>query len=259
MANTVTVWVRLNRNFDASVALNDEPQGVIPLVMRMRGDSAAQDEDFVFPYNPREFNLGQLSDETAQIARPATTPILAFKSHRLMTVDFTALIAHPGDGLVASVDKELQVLRKFASSSNKVFELLNYDIFTNTPFKYRNMSAERNNGLFFSITEMTINVTRRNRLNQITQANVNISLIENRNPRMNIAFITPLAPIKPPDNCKKAKYRKNNKDKCKPKKTDPTPKAPLLSEQLKATGSAALFPTQNCVQVNSQYICPPFG
>jgi hypothetical protein len=76
MANTVTVWLRLNNDFDASVALNDEPQGVIPLIMRMRGDSAVADEDFVFPYNPREFNLGQLSDETAQIARPATTLFL---------------------------------------------------------------------------------------------------------------------------------------------------------------------------------------
>jgi hypothetical protein len=256
MANTVTVWLRLNQDFDASVALNDEPQGVIPLVMRMRGDSAIEDEDFVFPYNPREFNLGQLSDETAQIARPATTPILAFKSHRLMTVSFTALIAHPGDGLVASVDKELQVLRKFASSSDKVFELLNYDVFTNTPFNYRNMSVERNSGLFFSISEMTINVTRRNRLNQITQANVDISLIENRNPKMNIAFITPLAPVKETDKCKDPAYKKKNKDKCKAASSVAKVTIPSLSSGLQTTAQSGLQSTKPCTLTYGQWVCP---
>jgi hypothetical protein len=255
MSKTVTVWVRLNQDFDASVALNDEPQGVISLVMRMRGDSAVDDEDFVFPYNPREFSFGALSDETAQIARPATTPILAFKSHRLMTVSFTALIAYPGDGLIASVDKELQVLRKFASSSDKVFELLNYDIFTNTPYNYRNMSVERNSGLFFSISDMTINVTRRNRLNQITQANVDISLIENRNPKMNIAFITPLAPIKEKDDCKIAKYRKANKDKCK-NSDKQTAKSTTFTQDVTATAQSGLQATRPCIYQNNQLFCP---
>jgi hypothetical protein len=255
MAQTVTVWLRLNQDFDASVALNDEPQGAIPLVMRMRGDSAIDDEDFVFPYNPRELNIGQLSDETAQIARPATTPILAFKSHRLMTLDFTALIAHPGDGLISPIDKELQVLRKFASNSNKVFELLNYDIFTNTPYNYRNMSVERSNGLFFSITEMTINVTRRNRVNQITQANVSISLIENRNPKMNIAFITPLAPVKETENCKNPKFKKNNKDKCKGGSGTKPPVIPTLSGDFqKVTAESILQSTKGKILINGQWI-----
>ena len=256
MSKTVTVWVRLNQDFDASVALNDEPQGVISLVMRMRGDSAADDEDFVFPYNPREFSLGALSDETAQIARPATTPILAFKSHRLMTVSFTALIAYPGDGLIASVDKELQVLRKFASSSDKVFELLNYDIFTNTPFKYRNMSVERNNGLFFSISDMTINVTRRNRLNQITQANVDISLIENRNPKMNIAFITPLAPIKETDRCKEAKFKREHKELCKSASKTAKSTTTTFSQDATTTAQAGLQSTKPCYYQNNQLFCP---
>lgn len=254
MANTVTVWLRLNNDFDASVALNDEPQGVIPLIMRMRGDSAVNDEDFVFPYNPREINLGQLSDETAQIARPATTPILAFKSHRLMTLNFTALIAHPGDGLVTSIDKELQILRKFASSSDRVFELVNYDIFTNTPFNYRNMSIERSNGLFFSITEMTINVTRRNRLNQITQANVEISLIENRNPKMNIAFITPLTPVKESDNCRNAAYKKKNPTICKNVGADTKPPVDPLSLALKTQAARMLALSKQWTFQNGQWI-----
>jgi hypothetical protein len=255
MANTVTVWLRLNQDFDTSVELNDEPQGVIPLVMRMRGDSAVEDEDFVFPYNPREFNLGQLSDETAQIARPATTPILAFKSHRLMTVNFTALIAHPGDGLVTSVDKELQVLRKFASSSDKVFELLNYDIFTNTPYNYRNMSVERNSGLFFSISEMTINVIRRNRMNLITQANVEISLIENRNPKMNIAFITPLAPVKETDKCTQAKYRQNNKDKCKAASKTAKSTTTTYTQDTKTNSQSVLQASKQCAWLNNVLTC----
>lgn len=192
MAKTLTVWVRLKDPTPEADRLSSSTPGALPLILRMRSSNANIEEDFVFPYSPREVNIGSLSDEMVQIDRPGTTPIVAFKSHKLMTVDFTALIAHPGDGLIQSVDSQIFALRKFASSSDKVFELVNYDVFTRNPFVFRNMSKERLSGLFFSITDMSIDVTRRNKENSITSANVKISLVENRNPNINIALIPPL-------------------------------------------------------------------
>jgi hypothetical protein len=192
MAKTLTVWVRLKDPTPEADRLSSSTPGALPLILRMRSSNANIEEDFVFPYSPREINIGSLSDEMVQIERPGTTPIVAFKSHKLMTIDFTALIAHPGDGLIQGVDSQIFALRRFASSSDKVFELVNYDVFTRTPFVFRNMSQERLSGLFFSITDMSIDVTRRNKENSITSANVKISLVENRNPNINIALIPPL-------------------------------------------------------------------
>ena len=214
MANSVTVWVRLKDPTTEADRMQSQLPGALPLILRMRSSDASIEEDFIFPYSPREINIGKLSDEMVQIPRPGTTPIVAFKSHSLMTLDFTALIAYPGDGLMTSVDRELFALRRMGSSSNRVFQLLNYDIFTNSPFVYRNMSEEKLKGLFFSITEMGIDVTRRNKDNQITMANVKISMVENRNPNINLALIPPLIFWNPVKNCKDPVYAKNHKKQC---------------------------------------------
>lgn len=218
MANTVTVWVRLKDPTAEANRMQSTIPGAQPLILRMRSIGSTQEEDFVFPYSPREMNIGKLSDEMVQIPRPGTTPIVAFKSHSLMTIDFNALIAVPGDGLIQGVDKEIMALRKMASSSDKVFQLLNYDLFTRTPFRFRNSGTEQQSGLFFSITDMSIDVTRRNKENSITSANVKISLVENRNPKINIVAIPPLSYTQPIKKCKDPTYAKNHKAQCKPTK-----------------------------------------
>jgi hypothetical protein len=250
MANTVTVWVRLKDPTPEADRLQSATPGALPLILRMRSSDATTEEDFVFPYSPREINIGKLSDEMVQIARPGTTPIVAFKAHNLMTIDFTALIAHPGDGLIQSVDSQIFALRRMASSSDKVFQLLNYDIFTRTPFTYRNMSEERLSGLFFSITEMSIDVTRRNKENSITSANVKISLVENRNPNINIALIPPLKFVRPKESCKDPAYAKKFPRKCKTTKTSTT--VPSATQE---TDTAA-GQTQNKFKGKVGMLCP---
>ena len=227
--NFVNVYVRLKDTTREADRINEVTGSAPPLILRMLTGDSNSDRDFIFPYSPREINVGKLSDEMVQIARPGTTPIVAFKSHNLMTIDFTALIAYPGDGMIKDVEMELYALRQMASSSNRLFQLLNYDIFTYLPFTYRNMSAERQNFLFFSITEMSVDVVRRNKENKITSANVKISLVENRNPKINITLIPPIKFTKPKDNCKNPSYAKKHPNKCKPKKTDP-PLGPSASE-----------------------------
>jgi hypothetical protein len=227
--NFVNVYVRLKDTTREANRINEVSSSAPPLILRMLTGDSNSDRDFIFPYSPREINVGKLSDEMVQIARPGTTPIVAFKSHNLMTIDFTALIAYPGDGMIKDVEMEMYALRQMASSSNRVFQLLNYDIFTYLPFTYRNMSAERQSSLFFSITEMSVDVVRRNKDNKITSANVKISLVENRNPKINITLIPPIKFKKPVDNCKVAKYAKKYPNKCKPKKTD-APLGPSASE-----------------------------
>ena len=257
--NFVNVYVRLKDTTFEANRINEVTGSAPPLILRMLTGDSNSDRDFIFPYSPREINVGKLSDEMVQIARPGTTPIVAFKSHNLMTIDFTALIAYPGDGMIKDVEMEMYALRQMASSSNRVFQLLNYDIFTYFPFTYRNMSAERQSSLFFSITEMSVDVLRRNKENKITSANVKISLVENRNPKINITLIPPLRFTRPKENCKNATFAKNNKSKCKPKKTDPPEGTPISGFSVASAGEGLdAVKKKPCVYVASKKkrICP---
>jgi hypothetical protein len=237
--NFVNVYVRLKDVTPEADRMTAVTGGAMPLILRMLTGDNNSDRDFIFPYSPREIKVGKLSDEMVQIARPGTTPIVAFKSHNLMTIDFTALIAYPGDGLIQDVEMELYALRQMASSSNRVFRLLNYDIFTYLPFGYRNSSPERSIPLVFSITEMSVDVVRRNKENKITSANVQISLVENRNPKINIVLIPPLKFTRTNPKCSNADYKKKNPTKCPPKKVT-APRTRSASEASLTTAAANL-------------------
>jgi hypothetical protein len=222
MAKTVTVWLRLNENTSLGASLlAGESASARSLIIRLHpSPTGGEDtEDFYLPYNPISVQYGDLSDEIAQIPRPGTTPIVTFKSHRLMTVNMTFTLAKPGDGLVTSIENDLQALRRFAASSNRLVSLLNFDELLTQPQAYRNMSAEANaEGLFFSIVEFSFESTRRNTLNQITQANCQLSLIENRNPYQNISYIPILKKVRPPKNCKNKKWARRHPEICFPEK-----------------------------------------
>lgn len=230
---TVTAWVRINPASTNAQALasNDAVQNISPLIIRLHpADSTQRVEEFQLPYNPIQMRYGDMSDEISQISRPGTTPIVAFKSHRLLTVDFTFLLAQPGDGLATSVDDKLIILRKFAASGNRVISLVNFDSLTNSPHTFRNSTQERlTDGLFFNIVDLSVESVRRNKNNEITQANVSMSLIENRNPLINVANIPPIIPSRPRKRCKDPEFKKKFPERCSGKTTT-TNRNPPLSE-----------------------------
>lgn len=214
MASSVTVWVRIDPAVTnaAALAANDAVPAIVPLVIRLHPYDAGDIlEEFSLPYNPIQLRYGSLGDEISQIPRPGTTPIVAFKSHRLLTIDFQFVLAQPGDGLATSVDDKLQILRRFAANGHRVISLANFDALTNIPHKFRNSFEEaRTDGLFFNIVEMGVEVMRRNKSNQVTQANVSLSLVENRNPKINIVSIKPIEPRFPEKKCKNGKQKRPN-------------------------------------------------
>ena len=244
MATTVTAWVRINPASTNASALssNDAVQNISPLIIRLHpADGTQTVEDFQLPYNPVQMRYGDMSDEISQIARPGTTPIVAFKSHRLLTVDFNFLLAQPGDGLATSIDDKLQILRRFASNGNRVISLVNFDSLTNTPHTFRNSTQERlTDGLFFNIVDLSIEAVRRNKNNEVTQANVSMSLVENRNPLINVAYIPPIVPTRQKKKCNDPDYRKANPGKCSPRPTDKKT-FPLQSELAQKTALQNLF------------------
>jgi hypothetical protein len=215
---STTVWVRINPSVTNAAALtaNDAIPAILPLIIRLHKNQPGDIlEEFSLPYNPIQVQYGQFGDEITQIPRPATTPIVAFKSHRLMTIDFTFILAQPGDGLATSVDDKLQILRRFAASGHRLVSLENFDALTNQPHQFRNSFPEaRTDGLFFNIVDMSVDVLRRNRNNQISQANISISLVENRNPKINVQPIPALVAFVPPGLCKNGKKQRRTGTPC---------------------------------------------
>lgn len=272
MASSVTVWVRINPSVTNAPALaaNDAVPSIIPLVIRLH-PAEADDilEEFSLPYNPIQLRYGSMGDEISQIPRPGTTPIVAFKNHRLLTVDFQFILAQPGDGLATSVDDKLQILRRFASSGNRVVSLANFDALTSVPHKFRNSFEEaRTDGLFFNIVDLGVEVTRRNKSNQITQANVSLSLVENRNPKITIVTIKPLPALKPPERCKNGRI-KTKKKPCPKKVTDTSRQSSTGNADESAISNfgpevdGVSDAKQNCVNkdttnetVSTKYDCP---
>lgn len=243
-----TVWVRINPAVTNAPALtaNDAIPAIIPLIIRLHPHEQGEVlEEFSLPYNPIQVQYGQFGDEITQIPRPATVPIVAFKAHRLMTIDFTFILAQPGDGLATSVDDKLQILRRFAASGHRLVSLENFDALTNQPHKFRNSFPEaRTDGLFFNIVDMSVDVLRRNRNNQISQANISISLVENRNPKINVQPIPALPPFNPPTLCKNGK---------KPRRTGiPCPETTPTKINLKKFSGQTLEQAAKNLGVNSE-------
>ena len=73
---------------------------------------------------------------------------------------------------------------------------------------------------------------------------------------MNIAFITPLAPVKETDKCKDPAYKKKNPTKCKNASTTAKVTIPTLSSGLKTTAQSGLQATKPCTMVYGQWVCP---
>jgi hypothetical protein len=163
---------------DSGVAINPSYMRLLPA----KNDDIIY--EFYFPFAPMNISYENLSDEIAEIPRPGTTPILAFKSHRLLKVSFEFIIAKPSDGLVFNVQQSLDILRSISTNSHRSIQFINMDALLTTVKKYRNSPSNiaTNASLYFKVSELSITSVRRNSNGEITHANGNISLIEDQNP-----------------------------------------------------------------------------
>lgn len=151
--------------------------------------------DFYFPFTPQGISYNDMSDEISEIPRAGTTPLVTFTSHKLLKLSFEFLVAVPYDGMELDVEKSITLLRTFSTSSDRSVVFFNFDTMMTSAWQYRRGPDAR--VLRFNITDMSITARQRNSFGKITQAIVNISLIENQNPKMTIVPVPPFTK-KPP-------------------------------------------------------------
>ena len=166
--------------------------------MRLLGESGNASPtlyDFFFPYTPQNIQYSDMSDEVAEIPRAGTTPLVAFKSHKLMRVSFEFLVAVPYDGMTIDVENSLNILRTFSTNSNRSVVFYHFDQLLMAGWQYRRGPSDR--PPHFTIVEMNISAKQRNSLGRITQAVVNMTFVENHNPLITVVKVPPFTKGKP--------------------------------------------------------------
>jgi hypothetical protein len=216
-AKTGTKVVKIQRsNISNAVNLNEARTTAFIRLLPIQGDDTIY--EFHFPFSPINISYDGLANEIAEIDRPGATSILAFKKHQLMKVSFDFVVAVPYDGINTSIDSDLFILRTMAESTTRPVRVFNLDqMFERTsrrkyqPANTRHTSYQTK----FRIAEFNVTSVKRNMSGSITQADCKITLIEDVNPKIDVALIPRFIP--PPTIPKKATTTTKGKTKTVPK------------------------------------------
>lgn len=148
--------------------------------------------EFVFPFSPIEITYENLSPEWVEIDRPLNTPLIDLKSLNLMRVNLRFLVAVPYDGIRVSVDNDIRTLRQIANSNDPV-AFINMDRMLTNPFNVSRSDSRRTAaGFFFRVADMSVQSIRRNIRNEITSAEVSLTLLETANPPIRAIYFAPI-------------------------------------------------------------------
>jgi hypothetical protein len=149
---------------------------------------------FTFPYAPREVSYSRLAGTYAEIERPGQYPILDRSANQLMQVSLQFRVADPlnfkpngewgGSGGLSSIEGQLDKLRQMALFPGRIL-VSQMDAFLSRPIA---PTGEIRQGgrvakfAAFRMTDLSIDVVYRNLSNAATQADVSMTLVEDRNP-----------------------------------------------------------------------------
>lgn len=153
--------------------------------------------EFHFPFSPINISYDGLANEIAEIDRPGATSILAFKKHQLMKVSFDFVVAVPYDGINTSIDSDLFLLRTMAEHTTRPVRVFNLDQMFERTSRRRYQPANTQHRSYqtkFRIAEFNVTSVKRNMAGNITQADCKITLIEDVNPKIDVALIPRFVP-----------------------------------------------------------------
>ena len=146
--------------------------------------------EFVFPYAPVEVSYSGLSRQYVDLPRPPDYPLLDSAGVQLMKVAIQFRVADPKTHGQASIESQLDNLRLISLFPGTII-VTNMDGYLSRPIAptvtFLGMRLA-----VFRITELTVNVKRRNRKNEATQADCQMTLTEDRNPYVPVVSLAPI-------------------------------------------------------------------
>ena len=193
-SGTQVVKIKRN-NISRVITFDNEQQQAFMRLLPVQSDDTIY--EFHFPYSPVNISYDGLSNEIAEIERPGATAILAYKKHQLLKVSFDFVVAVPFDGINTSVDSDIAILRKMAENTSRPVQVFNLDkMFERTSRRRYQPENTRHRSYVtkFRIADLSVSSVKRNASGGITQADCKITLIEDVNPRIDVALIPKFVP-----------------------------------------------------------------
>lgn len=137
---------------------------------------------FNFPYAPVEISYSDLAHGWEEYKRPGDFSILDSTGPKNLKVQMDFRYADPKSSGNASIEDDLNRLRLIGLDGSPVY-FVNLDTYLSSPI-FPSFIAEAFGVrlVLFRIAELSIVVKRRNQQNKATQADISLSLIEDRNP-----------------------------------------------------------------------------
>lgn len=168
--------IELTRFRNAEIPPRDEPlpAQVYPQLTQL-ATAASSQRIFTFPFPPVGVQHSNMTPEWVEVDRPGYVPIVGLKRYNLMRIQFDFLVAAPWDGISYSVENELILLRQMVSSRQPVY-FTGMGTFLSTP--QSQPGTGQRSGVFFRITDFTVNSLRRNTEQKITAAQCSMSMQE---------------------------------------------------------------------------------
>jgi hypothetical protein len=138
---------------------------------------------FTLPYAPVEVSYSDVSNKWEEYKRPGDFSIIDSSGPSNLRVQMQFRYADPISGGNASIEADLNRLRFIGLDPAPVF-FTNMDTYLSTPIA-PSFVSEWAGGIriaLFRIADLSVTIKRRNVFNQATQADISLSLIEDRNP-----------------------------------------------------------------------------
>jgi hypothetical protein len=137
-------------------------------------------ETFWFPYAPREVSYSQLAAQYNEIRRPGAFPIIERSAPQLMQVSMEFRVADPKSNGTLPIENRLDQLRTMALWPGFIL-VTNMDSFLSRPaFPTQTWAGAK--FAKFLMTDLTIDIVHRDLNNYATQADIRLTLTEDRNP-----------------------------------------------------------------------------
>jgi hypothetical protein len=145
---------------------------------------------FNFPFAPREIQYGSLANTYSTINRPGTYPILDRTAPQLMTVSMQFRVANRDSGGSFPIEKELDILRGMGLLPGRLL-VTNMDAFLSKP-TFPTVTWNGGKFAWFRLTDLSIDIVSRTLQNRARQANVSLTLTEDRNPWVPVVTLPPI-------------------------------------------------------------------
>lgn len=145
---------------------------------------------FNFPYAPVEVNYSGLARNYAEINRPGDFPLIEVASIPLMKLQMEFRVADPATNGLASIQTRLDELRLMGLLPGPI-RVFNMDGYVTNPIAPTVIFYGLRLAMF-RMTDLSVTIKRRNLENQPTQADVQLTLTEDRNPWIPTVSLPPI-------------------------------------------------------------------